>query len=112
MRDKTRVVVFTDGKAKVLINPEESEYLGKLHIINPSMDRVENLPIHAYALEEGKLVPAHPIIQLGNRLDAVGRADSEHKRRKRAHVRASSLRFILLLLGNVGLTLILLRLLK
>ncbi len=53
------VVVFKKDKhgARVLTNPSPEEYLDHPHLIDPCMDQVENLSPHAWKIEKGKLVP-------------------------------------------------------
>jgi hypothetical protein len=57
--NKTRVVIFDERGATILINPENLEqYQGAANaVINPSLEAVKGLAPHLWVLKSGKVLP-------------------------------------------------------
>ena len=58
MSDKTTVVVFGPNGARILTNPDKSEYVHLPHLVDPNRDSVQGLPPHMWELSPEGIVPA------------------------------------------------------
>lgn len=120
---KTKVIIITPEGPRVLTNPEEAEYREHLHVVNPDLSKVEHLPPHKWSLGAYSISPASPEEVSKNEQHAVSKAKQEAEAavgRARARLRRDVLwvrwgvlcHYLVILMLNLGVTLLTLRLLK
>ena len=107
MSEKVKVVTFGPHGARILINPELSQYDSSLHIVNPDLSAVAGLSPHEWSLVDGKVVPA-PLKEAEKRATSLGKNAYPPYRKGRYQF----LVYIGLILVNAGITYLMLKGLK